>query len=739
MVDIVRFGATPADWAHFDLVLELTADLLPVVSNPNCEISEFSKVKEPGKTPSDYNRHGKMRGLSEWTSLVTGRKEIAKWETERDYGICVQTRVVRAIDVDIDDFDESEDVFAFIENHLSVKLPARRRSNSSKFLLAFRMPGDFAKRRFKTQKGVIEFLANGQQFVAVGTHPSGVRYAWEGGLPNTIPELDEAEFEALWSALNEKFGTEDSIEKRQGMTPTKRRQIADINDRVVDFLDDRGWIRDVARDGRVDVTCPWEDQHTSDTGDSSTSYYPAGVGGFERGHFVCMHAHCAHRTDQDFLNEIGWSLHGFEEIEIDEPVTIDQHGNTVAAPPAVPSELTSDKHRNKDGTIKPNRTTLAVAVAYPSVCGCSIGYDQFRDEIMRGDSDGLRPLRDDDYYDIALSLEQGSFGFTHIPSELIRDSVRYVAQRKTFDSLQDWLSALPKWDGKTRVETFLRDFMGAEDTPYTRAISRYFWSALAGRGMNPGIKADMVPIAVGKQGARKTSLVAAIAPTPDMFLELDLSKSDDDLAREMRGKIIAELGELKGMGAKQVEHIKSFLSRRFEEWVPKFKEFSTRYPRRCMAFGTTNEDEPLPEDDTGHRRWLPFRVDEGHKCSVEDLIAVREQLWAEAVKLFGEHGVMWQDAERLAPAIHKEFEKEDSWVSRIEQWIFNAEMGDIAPIDAEGGLRLIDVLEHALNLRMKEINVGIERRVGKCLKQIGLKKTVRNGKKIWIRGSAKSH
>lgn len=739
MGDTKRFGANPEDWAHFDLVLELTDDLLPVVSNPKCEISEFSKVREPGKTPSDYNRKGQMRGMPDWTSLVATAKDISRWEKEPDYGICVQTRVVRAIDVDIDDFDESEDVLAFLQERLSAKLPCRRRDNSSKFLLAFRMPGDFTKRRFKTEKGVIEFLATGQQFVAMGTHPSGVRYVWDGGLPDRIPELDEAEFEAIWSALHEKFGTEESVTTKRGLTPAKKRQLSDMRDQVVDFLDDRGWIKDIARDGRVDVTCPWEHEHTSDTGGSSTSYYPAGVGGFERGHFKCMHSHCAHRTDQDFLNNVGWTTHGFEEIEDDAHVIIDQDGKQVSTAVIVPSELTSDKFRNKDGTIKPNRTTLAVAVGFPKAAGCYIGYDQFRDEIMRWDDGGMRPLRDDDYYDIALKLEQGDYGFTHIPSELIRDAVRYVAQRKVFDSLQSWIDALPKWDGVTRVETFLRDFMGAEDTPYTRAVSRYFWSAIAGRSVSPGIKADMVPVAVGKQGARKTTLVSAIAPSVDMFLELDLSKSDDDLAREMRGKVIAELGEMKGIGVKQVEHVKSFLSRCFEEWIPKFKEFATRYPRRCVCFGTTNEDEPLPEDDTGHRRWLPFRVDDGHKCVVEDFIAMREQFWAEGIALFKQHGVMWQDAERLAPAIHKEFEKEDSWVTRIEHWVFNAEMGDIAPIDQEGGLRLLDVLEHALNLRVKEINVGVERRVGKCLKQIGLKKTVRNGKKIWVRGPQKSH
>ena len=733
------YGATPDTWTHFELVLELTDDLLPVVSNPHAVKSPDSKIQGPGKTPSDYNKRGQMRGFAEWTSYRATSADLAKWSKEPDFGICIQTRTVRAIDVDVDDMEEAVDIEAFIESRTGLKLPARRRGNSSKFLLAFKMPGEFTKRRFKTEKGVIEFLATGQQFVADGTHTSGVRYEWDGGLPDNIPELDPAEFNAPWAALNERFGTEESAESRRGITSVKKRQLADMADPLVAFMEDHLWVKDINRDGRVDITCPFESEHTTDSGDSATSYYPAGVGGFDQGHFKCQHSHCAHRTDQDFKDAMGWSIHGMEivEEEPEEPptiVTISSGAPREVKMPPVPTEFKSDAHRTKDGSFKANRIMLNAAIGHPGYVQCEIAYDTFRDEIVRIDLNVTvsRPFRDDDYFDLALHLEK-NHGFQHVPNELMRDAVRYVAQRKHFDSALHWLSNLPAWDGVPRVATFLRDYFGAEDTEYTRAVARYFWSGLVGRVKVPGIKADMVPIAVGKQGARKTSLIAAIVPEHDMFLELDLSKKDDDLAREMRGKLLCELAELKGISAKQVEHIKAFISRRREEWTPKFKEFTTRYMRRCMSFGSTNEDEPLPDDDTGQRRWLPFRCNDNHKGDVEKLIQMRNQLWAEAAVLFSENGVLWQEAERLAPTIHKEFEKEDSWTARIEQWVFNGDMGDIAPVDKEGGLRLIDVIEHALSIRIKDVTMTIERRVGKGLKQAGLRKTVRNGHKVWVR------
>lgn len=65
--EITRYGATQNDWDHFDLVLELTDDLLPVVSDPNAVKSPLSKIQGPGKTPSYFNRKGEMVGFPDWT------------------------------------------------------------------------------------------------------------------------------------------------------------------------------------------------------------------------------------------------------------------------------------------------------------------------------------------------------------------------------------------------------------------------------------------------------------------------------------------------------------------------------------------------------------------------------------------------------------------------------------------------------------------------------------------------
>jgi predicted P-loop ATPase len=308
---------------------------------------------------------------------------------------------------------------------------------------------------------------------------------------------------------------------------------------------------------------------------------------------------------------------------------------------------------------------------HADVCGWQLANDEFQGKIMRAPAgtEEWRALTDTDYMEIALGLEraEGGFknGFASIPKELMRDCVAYVANVNAFDSAKRWLTNLPQHDGKKRVELSLISYFGAQDSEYVRAIGRYLWTALAGRTLDPGIKADMVPVATGAQGLRKSSTVAAIVVAPDYFTAVDLSRKDDDNARLMAGKQVGELDELRGLGTREAEAIKSFITRRFEEWVPKYYEMVRRYPRRIVFFGTSNQDDFL-SDATGNRRWLPFRCGQ---CDPDALAHDRDQLWAEARDLFLQHGVMFEDAERLAGAEHAAFTEFDEWQLSVEDWL----------------------------------------------------------------------
>lgn len=297
------WGASPEDWVHLDLALGLTDDLLPVVSNPHVTIAESSKLKSLGKVPSVYSRDRKVVGLKNWTLRCTTQAEIEGWMAERDYGICVQTRHCRAIDIDVPDAAKAARLALWWEKALGCSLPTRSREDSGKRLLALRVEGEIPKIRVLVDGGVIEFLGTGQQFIAVGTHPEGKRYRWEGGLPNDIPSVTMTAYRELIAEFAAAFATAPVAEGKLAGEDAAR---LDIDDPIADWLEERGLVLREDPRGLV-VACPWADEHTSgEEGDGSTMWLTAGGKGKPEGHFKCMHAHCEGRTRSDYLAAVGY-------------------------------------------------------------------------------------------------------------------------------------------------------------------------------------------------------------------------------------------------------------------------------------------------------------------------------------------------------------------------------------------------------------------------------------------------
>jgi hypothetical protein len=295
-----------------------------------------------------------------------------------------------------------------------------------------------------------------------------------------------------------------------------------------------------------------------------------------------------------------------------------------------------------------------------------IAHDEFtgRHTIRDCTVPGSVPVPIEAHHTIRVRERMGLGGAKAVSSEIMKDVIELEAQEHRYDSAIQWAQSL-QHDGVPRVETFLAKYWGVVDTPYTRAVSRYLWTALAGRLLRPGIKADMALILVGEQGPGKSSGIASLVPNPEFFAELDLDKDESDLGRQMKGKLVCELPELRGMSSKDRRHTKAFIARAVDEWVPKFKEDAGRFPRRCLLIGTTNEDEFL-NDPTGERRYLPARV------GVMDNAAVRrdlEQLWAEGIARFLANGIEWQDAQHLAVEVHPEFTITDPLEGSVRSFI----------------------------------------------------------------------
>jgi predicted P-loop ATPase len=758
-----RFGASPEEWSNFKKLAK--RDLLPVVSNPHAEISPRSRMKGKGKTPSVYNHAQQVIGFADWTDHEATVRNIEAWADEPDFGICVQTRLVRAFDCDVPDAKLSGQIVDAWLDALGVDaLPTRFRKDSGKQLLAFKLEGEFSKRSFVvkewqerdeakgkdiTKRWIIEFLAEGQQFVAVGQHTDGARYEWDGGLPAEFPTISAKAFERAWQAVVDEFaiaGTDRRTERRDPTLP----EDLDVADPVAEHLIE-AWDTYGIHKGMLYIECPWAENHSSDNGETQTAWLLAGTGKYRNGHFACRHAGCSGHTDADFFNAVGYKLSKAEDFE--DLTQADDLAEVYAklAPGASPKskELKAEArvvrqaerlplpgfNRDKQGRIETSLENLYRALNAPQASECEIAFDEFRGELMLAETpDAWRSFEDADAVELRARLE--ALGFKDkIGKELMRDALEWVGRDRRFDSARKWLlDVVPPWDGVSRIARFWPDYMQTEDSPYTRAMGDYSWTAQAGRVLEPGCQVDMVPVLVGAEGLRKTSALKMIGPALDFYGEFNLSKDDADLARIMRGKLVGELAELRGISVRDGEAILAWITRAEEEWTPKFKEYATKLARRLVFYGTTNDPEFL-QPHMGQRRWLPVEV-----MALIDTAKIaqdRLKLWAEARDVFLCEGVLYEEAERLAKGERDSFQHVDAWHDRAETWLHQSLDVDetLTPFNC-GTLTSEQVLRECLGFDAGRTKKAEQMRIGEVLKACGMVRIQRKvggrNKKVWV-------
>jgi len=119
----------------------------------------------------------------------------------------------------------------------------------------------------------------------------------------------------------------------------------------------------------------------------------------------------------------------------------------------------------------------------------------------------------------------------------------------------------------------------------------------------------------------------ALCPREEWFSDdLPLYADAKEIIERTTGKWIIEASELSGMSARNIDHLKSMLSREKDESRLAYGRTRESYPRQFIIIGTTNSHKYL-QDETGNRRFWPVRL---QQFNIPGLKAERDQLWAEA-------------------------------------------------------------------------------------------------------------
>ena len=264
-----------------------------------------------------------------------------------------------------------------------------------------------------------------------------------------------------------------------------------------------------------------------------------------------------------------------------------------------------------------------------------------------------------------------TFG-VQFPENRFAKALTIVADNRRFNPLRDYIKSLPEWDEVPRVDTLLVDYLGAEDTPYTRAVTRATLIGAVSRVLEPGCKFDTVLVLDGKPGIGKSTLLRKLGGKwfSDSLSLTDVR--DKTAAEKIQGVWIMEVGEMQGTRKADVDVLKGFLSRQVDEYRPAYGRVVERHPRTAIICGTTNSTTGFLRDVTGNRRFWPVPVDGGGRLSVWDMTEeTRAQIWAEALfyQAGGEDSFLDAEMEKEAAKMQQEAIEYDDREGEIIEYL----------------------------------------------------------------------
>lgn len=229
--------------------------------------------------------------------------------------------------------------------------------------------------------------------------------------------------------------------------------------------------------------------------------------------------------------------------------------------------------------------------------------------------------------------DAGLRNFLEIKYEIVNtmkigDAVLLAMQSCMRHPVREYLLSL-KWDGVARADTIFIDYLGAEDTEYTRTVTRKALIGAVARIMRPGCKHDHILVLVGPQGCRKSTTLAKLGKS--WFSDSFYTVQGKEAYEQIQGFWLIEMGEMAATRKAELESIKQFVSKQSDSYRAAYAKRTQEHPRQCAFFGTTNDDEFL-RDATGGRRFWPVTVtDKGRETGDYFTAEIVDQVWAEIV------------------------------------------------------------------------------------------------------------
>lgn len=333
----------------------------------------------------------------------------------------------------------------------------------------------------------------------------------------------------------------------------------------------------------------------------------------------------------------------------------------------------------------------------------------------------------------------------------LNDAIEQVSSDNAFHPIKLYLESLT-WDGVPRIDTFLVDYMGAEDNAYTREVFRKMLLAAVTRIYEPGRKFDTALVFYSEQGVGKSTLIQRLSK--GWFNDSLTSLSGKESYEAIQFAWLVELAELSALRKSDVEAVKNFISKREDTYRGAYARRVKTHKRQCVFFGSTNDDEFL-KDATGNRRFFPVSVKRTRKTRIifePEFDAIVDQLWAEAMEgyMLGEALTLSDEAEAIAGGTREEFTERTPIQGLIEEYLdrlfpadyedrflaqrldfLNGDLGEEGT-ETKNSFSLIELWTEALGRRKDEYTVVKARELSNAVKALkGWKRDKQARQKIY--------
>lgn len=336
--------------------------------------------------------------------------------------------------------------------------------------------------------------------------------------------------------------------------------------------------------------------------------------------------------------------------------------------------------------------------------------------------------------------------------QLIEDAVIEFSRRNSFNAVQQFLEALPQWDGIPRAETLFIKFLHAEDSDFTRKVTMNWLLGAIARVYHPGCDFQICLVLQGAQRIGKSKLVKMLGGKEGVnpkgqnwHVALKDSVDDAHAVDALQKGWIIEIEEFSAARRAEINALKSYISA--DDDTRRFaydRRATTR--KRNVVFVVTCNDEQFLRDPTGNARFIII------KCSQKKFDRVAgmtpeyiRQVWAEVLWKYKETFKHGFDETKLqlplehqiqAEKIAEAFMADDGLTNEIQGYLNRKITAQIVwqlltkeerrKFIADGNLRLFHAYEELTSRRKargkKDIEADLDKIHSICTSNVGIRK-----------------